>query len=422
MGSDRPRRPVFAPLLVAGLALLATSCVSARFSGREPDRLFQEGRYDDSAVLLRKAYEEHGGESGRDSLLYLLDLGLALHSAGKYEESNQVLLQADRLAEIKDYTSLATEGATLLTGENLKDYKAEDFENVLINTYLAMNYALIGDAENALVEARRVNRKLHLMVTEGQRGYKQNAFARYLSAILYEAEGEYNDAYIDYQETRKLEPGLPGLGLDLWRMARFLRMRDEQERWNEEYGLTGEDHERAKLLAPGAGKGEIIVLYENGLSPEKRPNPQFTQLPRFYARANPVSRAEVEIDGQASGATFLLHDIEATAIQNLEEKYGKLIAKRLAGVVTKELVSDEIGRRTNSPLLGFLVKAAFYASDQADVRSWNLLPRDLQLSRHVVEPGVHEVRLSPSGSGTSQSKTVEVRAGRKVFVNFRYMP
>src|SRR6185503_7847510 len=140
------------------------------------------------------------GENGRDLLLYLLDLGLSLHSAGRYEESNQAFLKADKIAEIKDYTSLSTEGATLLTSENIKDYKGEDFEKVLINTYLAMNYALMGDYENALVEARRVNHKLHLMVSEGQRKYKQNAFARYLSAVLYEAEGEWNDAYIDYKK------------------------------------------------------------------------------------------------------------------------------------------------------------------------------------------------------------------------------
>jgi hypothetical protein len=88
-----------------------------------------------------------------------------------------------------------TEAGTLLTSENIKDYKGEDFENCLINTYLAMNYALMGDVENALVEARRVNHKLQLMITDGQRKYKQNAFASYLSAILYETDGDYGNEH-----------------------------------------------------------------------------------------------------------------------------------------------------------------------------------------------------------------------------------
>jgi hypothetical protein len=165
-------------------------------SDHESDRLFRVGKYDDAASRLKSGLLSHG-EQGRDSLLYLLDIGLSLHSAGKYDESNQAFLKADKIADIKDYTSLSAEAATLFTSDNLKDYKGEDFEKVLINTYLSMNFALMGDFESSLVEARRVNHKLHLMVTEGKRKYKQNAYARYLSAILYEAENNYNDAYGD---------------------------------------------------------------------------------------------------------------------------------------------------------------------------------------------------------------------------------
>src|SRR5262245_43452885 len=109
-------------------------------SDHDADRLFREGRYDDAAQHLKKGLEEQGTD-GRDILLYLMDIGLSLHSAGRYQESNEYLLKADKMAEIKDYTSLSKESATLLTSDNIKDYKGEDFENVLINTYLSMNYA-----------------------------------------------------------------------------------------------------------------------------------------------------------------------------------------------------------------------------------------------------------------------------------------
>lgn len=403
------------------IALFGWGCVSARMSDHVSDRLFREGRYEDAAVKLEEGVKDQG-EEGRDLLLYLMDLGLAYHAAGKYEESNQALLRADKIAEIKDYTSLATEGATLLTSENIKDYKGEDFEKVLINTYLAMNFSLMGNHESALVEARRVNRKLYLMVTEGQRKYKQNAFARYLSAIIYEAEKEYNDAYVDYKKTRELLPDYPGLGRDLWRMAYFLRMPDEMARWDREYHLTAQDHEAAKQLRPRSGKGEIIVLYENGISPIKRPNPAFKSLPRFFPRFNPVSYATVEVDGVSASATAPLHDIERTAITDLDEKYAGLIAKKIGGVVAKEVVAHQVEKQTNSPLAGFLTRLFFYASDQADLRSWNLLPKDLQVARIVVEPGVRTVKLHPVGAASLSEKTVQVDAGKKVFVNFRYIP
>jgi uncharacterized protein len=402
------------------VAAIASGCASARMSDHEADDLFRSGQYDAAAEHLKKGLAKEG-EDGRDSLLYYLDVGLALHSAGKYEESNQYLLKADRIAEIKDYTSLATEAGTLLVSENTKSYKGEDFEKVLINTYLAMNFALIGNVEDALVEARRVNHKLHLMVTEGKRKYKQNAFARYLSAVLYEAEGNWNDAYVDYKLTRELEPSFPGLGRDLWRLASLQRDREDMEAWEQEYSLKDEDKAEAKRAA-SKGKGEIIVLYENGISPIKRPNPQFRTLPRFFPRPNPVTHAKVLIDGAEKGVTAPLHSVETTAIANLDEKYGGMIAKKLAGVVAKEVVGDQVAKHTDSPLLGALVKLGLYASDQADVRSWNLLPRDLQIQRVAVDPGTHVVTLHPVGAGPLPPKTIAVKAGQKIFVNFRYMP
>ena len=382
--------------------------------------MFRRGEYETAA----KRFEEGAKKqepNGDDLLLYLLDWGLALHQAGKYEESNKVFLRADAIADIKDYTSLADEAATLLTSDNIKDYKGEDFEKVLINTYLAINYTLLGKYEDALVEARRVNQKLYRMVNEGQRKYQQNAFARYLSAVMYEADGNWNDAYIDYQKTWELMPNYPGLGRDLWRLAWLSKMRDQQDRWDKEFNLTDADHQAGKDLDPRKGQSEIIVIYENGISPKKYPHRTFWSIPVFKPRYNPVSQANVFIDGEDRGTTAILHDIEYTAIENLDEKYAGIIAKKLAGVVVKEVVADQIGKNTH-PLIGLGAKLFFYISDQADIRSWNLLPRDLQMFRVKVAPGKHTVKLDPVGSDTLPEKTVEVMAGKKVFCDFRYVP
>ncbi len=398
-----------------------TGCASARVSDLESDRLFRDGKYDESASRLREGLTQQGVTS-RDSLLYLLDLGLVLHTAGKFEESNQALAQAEEIAEIKDYTSLATESATLLTSENIKDYKGEDFEKVLINAFKALNYASIGAYEDALVEARLVNRKLHLMVTEGERNYKQNAFARYLSAILYEAQGEWNDAYVDYKKTQELLPDFPNLGRDLWRVARALGMRDEMERWESEYGMDRRELQNLAASRKKSKGAEIIVIFQNGISPVKQPNPNFVSLPRFFPRYNPVTSASVELNGESRGETQVLHDIESTAIENLDEKYAGLIAKKMGGVLAKELLAAKVAERTGSRAMGELTRLIMYASDQADLRSWNLLPKDLQILRIPVEPGTYTVRVVPNGAGALPEKTIEVPVGKKVFVNYRYVP
>lgn len=390
------------------------------------DRLFRETRYEEAAARLKEGLEKEG--DGNDQLLYLLDLGLAYHSAGMYQESNRYFLEADKIADIKDYTSLATEAATLLTSDNIKQYKGEDFEKVLINVYLAINFSMLGQAESALVEARRVNRKLYMMVTDGQRKYKMNAFAYFLSGVLYESSGEYNDAYIDYKKVLDLAPEFPSIGRDLWRMAWLLNMADERERWEKRFSISRQDQDETRKLAAYAGKpakmGEIIVFFENGISPIKRPHPSWYSIPKFFPRSNPVTHARLFVNGVESGQTSVLHDIESTAIENLDEKWGGLLAKKLAGVVAKEVVGKQVENVTKSEALGVLTKLALYISDQADVRSWSLLPKDLQAVRVSVPPGKHRVRLDYVGVDGREppEREVEVVAGKKVFLNFRYVP
>lgn len=416
-------RSALAPLAFVAFAALA-GCASARMSDTETDRLFRSGDYDGAAARLRAGFDEHGQESGRDSLLYLFDLGLSLHMAGKYEESNSVFLKADKLAEIKDYTSLATEAGTLLVSENMKSYKAEDFEYVLVSAYLAMNYAALGQFEDALVEARRVNRKLGLMVSEGKRPYKQNAFARYLSGILYESQRDWDDAWIDYKETLKLAPQLgPTVGPHAIRVARLGGHRDDADRLQAELKLSAADVEDAMKLGPKGGLGEVVVLYQNGISPRKRPSPMLHSVPEFYPRFNPVLGARVSLGDAAVGQTTLFHDIEATAIENLKDKYAGIIAKKVAGIVAKEVVADQVAKQTKNEGLGALASLILHVADQADVRSWNLLPRDLQVLRVPVKPGLHTIKLQPIGAdGVTYEKAVQVEAGKKAFVTFRYMP
>jgi hypothetical protein len=320
-----------------------------------------------------------------------------------------------------------------VTSENLKDYQGEDFEKVLINTYLAMNYALMGSFEDSRVELKRATHKLEMMISEGKKKYQQSPFARYLSGILFEADRNFNDAYIDYQKTAELRPDLPGLGLDLWRCAKELSMPDEMEHWDEQYHLNPADHQKALEVGSRSKKSEIIILYENGISPVKKPNPQFRSLPRFYARSNPVHSAQVEFKSLAesgeypgeylsAGNTQILENIEATAIRNLDEKYAGMVAKKLAGIAVKETIASSIERQTNNRLLAFAARMLMYGSDQADLRSWNLLPHDLQILRLVVDPGTYQVKLTPIGSRALSEKVVQVSAGKKVFLNFRFMP
>jgi hypothetical protein len=265
------------------------------------------------------------------------------------------------------------------------------------------------------------------MVTEGKRKYQQNAFARYLSAIVWEADKNWNDAYLDYKLAYQLMPDFPGIGEDLWRLANRLENDRDKTKWEQQFQLTAAQKARAKARTAPDRPGEIVVLFQNGLSPIKHPDPNFYSVPKFFPRANPVSNAAVSISSKGQiveeGQTNVLMDIEAVAIQNLEEKWGGIVAKKMAGIVAKEVIGNQIDKATKNSGLGALFKLVAYASDQADCRSWNLLPKNLQIARFWVSPGTYEVKAVPQGDGTDiPAKTVAVRKGEKIFVNFRYMP
>lgn len=391
--------------LLAGILFCVggAGCVSSRVLDQEADRLFHDRDFAGAAKHLEGEYRKRAesshasGADFEDELLYLLDWALSLHQAGEFEASNAVFVLAERHVWGNDYTSATEEVGTLLTGENTKVYRGEDFEKILIHVYKALNYALLSKPEEALVEARLVDRRLGDLNRNGERSYKQNAFARYLSGCLYESQREWDEAFIDYRKTLELLPELALIEEDLKRL--------ESRR-----GRRGPTPET-----------EIIVVYQNGQGPRKVPRGDFYSLPRFQSRGDSVRSAQVEVNGIEKGTTSMLHDIEATAIRNLDERIGVMLAKRLAGRVAKELAVHELEKLTENAAVGALTRLILVASDQADLRHWIFLPRDLQILRIRVEPGMHEIRVKPNGAAELPVQSVQIRAGEKKFVNFRYI-
>ena len=130
-----------------------------------------------------------------------------IHSvAGKLKESNQVFMQADRLAELIDYQSVSRIAGSLAFNEEMVQYKGDTFEKIFINAYLAMNFLQMGQLDDALVEARRINEKYLKYRADEKQAFELNSFSKYLSAVIWEASRSYDDAYIAYAEAYKIDP------------------------------------------------------------------------------------------------------------------------------------------------------------------------------------------------------------------------
>ena len=380
-------------------------------------QLYYDRQLDQAASL----YEPNENTEDRNKLLRLMDLGMVYHTAGMYNKSNEILFEADKLSEELDAVSISSQTVSMFSNERSLHYKGEDFEKVLISVILALNYIQLNDIDNALVECRRVNEKLELMISEGAKPYKQNAFARYLSALLYEENADFNDSWVDYNKVKELKPDFKYLKNDLMRTAKKLGMLDEIEKIKEEYG----EFDNKKIPE---SYGEVIVILEMGHSPEKESDIiesdiDLFAVPTFKRRMSRIDYAEIFVNGEFVENSQLVMDLEPIAIQNLNERVNKLIARSLARVAVKTAASAAISSATNESI-GNLSFFLMLVMNRPDLRSWLTLPQYFHLARFYLPLGQYniELRFVDNAGNHIESKMFNdftVINGKKSFLNWR---
>lgn len=378
--------------------------------------------------------------AGKDRLLFCMERGIIHHTAGQYQQSNGYLLEAKE--RTKDLQPIRTgeEIATFLLNENAAEYKGEDYERLLILAYISMNCALMGDIENARavcgeieVEMQRLNdlrqrdfatakpgddpqaqqwcnRHAELWQARMTEYAHLNAFATYLSGILYEAIGEVGNAYIFYKRAYAAEPGFPYLTEDLLRTSK-IAYPEEFEQWKRQFG-------RDDAAVDWRQMGEVVVIFQTGLAPSKVPAPDFPYVPASRLNPSGTQFGQVYVNGQPHDRTYPLNNIEAQAVITLQEGDAAVRVKRIAAMLVKHGVAEAV--RQENEAAGVLLHIFAQASEQPDLRYWETLPRELQIARVALPPGTYNLTIEPVGSGgTMRCDNVIVKPGGHVFVTLR---
>lgn len=118
---------LFLAILIASLTF--ASCAGGRDyyeAMKAPEERFYKGEYMDAARMLLPEVNK----SGKDQLLFMMECGLMLHTAGDFETSNKVLLPAGKLAQIIPI-SITQEAASFLTNDRNSNYRGEDRKSVV---------------------------------------------------------------------------------------------------------------------------------------------------------------------------------------------------------------------------------------------------------------------------------------------------
>jgi hypothetical protein len=231
------------------------------------------------------------------------------------------------------------------------------------------------------------------------RSIYQNAFAYYLSSLVYELGGEEDEAYIDLKKGIEAAPWSKDMQRDLVRLSRKLNLPADTEKLTAAYGEPGKDY----------GKGvDVFVVFQQGTAPVKEalnlPIPinrgiVFASLPVYVFSPAPSLSGEVSC-GASSQRTSPLFDIDAVASKNLLDEFPILFVKQVARTYLKARMTSKLSKDfgTIGAIGGSLASAV---SEQADLRAWSMLPRDIQVARVFVRENTRSLRLSAGTPGGS---------------------
>ncbi len=414
----RSKLKFYQNLIIISLVFLS-GCAGYMRNTKAARTLFNRREFKDAAI----EYTKQIGKIGNEELLALLDTAISYHYAGDYKNSIKYFLKADKLSEKLDMISVSRQIASLAATDYVLKYKGEDFEKILINTYLAMDYLMLGDLEGAMVEVRRINQKLKRYSKLCKCDYKLNPFSIYLSGLIFEMNGQSEDAYIDYEKVARIMQQFPLIKNDLRRIAGRAGRKQENNdpandlKWRNLFG-------RAKPQAADKSYGELIVFFESGRSPQKHQETRVIAIPVYHRRKSLTAFAEVYVDGRYYDRTYVLNDIEKTAIRELKEKNMRMLAKQSVVTAGKIALAHQIGKETKNPIAGHLALMFFHATNKADTRSWLSLPKNIQLSRISLPAGNHNVTLKLYSRynnlvNTIKFGNIEIRQKGKHFISYR---
>ncbi|WP_290648513.1 hypothetical protein [Aquisalimonas sp.] len=414
-----------AQVLLIGVVLLLGGCAGHQVQDRIDDRL----RAGDTSGALEVVERL---DSRRNQALYLLNRGMLLRMDGQLDASVEAFEDAKRQLGALEPISISETVADWALAETAGQYDSNVHERLFLHVTQMLNFLELGDLHAARVEALQIDLGLRRVDPSGGAApHGGDAFARYLSGIVFEASGDRSDALIAYrraaQRYEALEAPVPrDLQVSLLHMLDALDQTEERERWAERFGIEA-------VRARGEGTGQLVVVVHSGLGPRLGESSVAAQDPRS-GQLYRVSLPAVRGRGDPSAAVTLAvaeRAVEGERVESvhhaLERWVGAQIPLLTARAVSRNVVRHQVtGQvRDESRGLGALLNVLGFLVDSADTRTWRTLPDSLWMSRAELAPGTYEpklhIRRRAGGEQTIQlQEPVEILEGgltvRSVFV------
>ncbi len=440
------------------LLLIFSSCASYYQINAEFNKNFESGNIEQAAKILDK---DKKAATRKTKFLYFANKGVVEHLLGNYEESNKWLEMGYLFGEDfqRNYLNVA---ASYFSNPNITVYKGEDHEHLFLLYYKALNYLKLKNYDAALIACRRLTQRLYELGDRytSENKYQKDAFIQNLIGIIYDASGDYNNAFIAYRNSleiyKKEFTEMFGIGTpeqlkkDLLRTAALAGFPEEIDRYTSEFGME------YKPL-PNTEGGELVFIWHNGLVPIKEewsinfiliedaglvtfeneelglifPFPIDTDddsellsilentriaFPKYVERPPFFHHANLELNNY----TYSLEkaeDINAIAFQVLRQRMVEELGKGLLRVALKKAAEKQVEKESENA--GTLVGILNFITEQADTRNWQTIPHSIHYSRIPLKIGKNEVTFRTKESENEQIFTFEGIKGETQFQIYR---
>jgi len=409
--------------------------------------------YDAASAYLDSVKESFYSKDNR--LLYYMDQGMVLHLGKKYKDSNAMLEKAKTAAAELWTESISKNAAAWVTTDNSLPYQGEDFEKVLLHLVAALNCIGLGSYSDARVEARQITNDLQLFnskYADGKNVYRDDAFSRWLAGRLAETDqgdmSGLNDAWIDYNKALSVyeEDYAKRYGTPIPRVVLADALRAAQglgPDFADEFAALRKRYPTVQFrpTAETKGMGRVVFIHLNGEAPFKIDQFWTAQAggdilriayPQFVPKPHAIQFARISTSSGAFTDTELAEDINAIAVQNLNDHMARIQTKAIARAVSKFLagkVAETAGANQGGSggaalqLAGALWNAGNAIAEEADKRSWITLPAAVTVGELYLPPGPVTLSADFFGPGNlvyehAQFDT-EVKADQTVFLTYR---
>jgi hypothetical protein len=353
----------------------------------------RSGRYDE---VIADMQVKSKFVKDKDYLLHQLNYAMVLHYAGRYQESNKVFSGCQQYVDYGSDDAKVSKALGIVINSGHDKYPIDEYEVLSISFFKMLNALNMGNIELAQAESRRLERVGNLLAeTRKSNLLEETAFHTYFSGIIWEGQKTsdwtaLDTSYVNYKKSyNSKNRKIPYLPFDLVRLATQLNRANDLEYWQKQFSFVPQSYIDFVNAQSKPTAGEVIIVFTYSLGPMKGENPNRPSTTMLIPRSSTVNHLKITIDDKDKGETYPAVNFDDLAEANYKNRWNGVLG-------------------TVGSLVGV---------ESHDYRTWEYLPKEIQVARVMLPAGQHEVILEVSGGSNVIRKLVQVKAGKKTIIH-----